>query len=125
MTINILYFSHEFPPDIGGSGVVAYQNASALISLGCNVDLLTKNSSKLSCPDGVNLLPTKNYHIWFLNYIPYINKLDKYDYIFINDPHSIFFSGLFFSKKNLSKSICFLHGSEPELILNNQTWKKK
>lgn len=121
----ILIFSHEFPPDIGGVGVVAEQFAIELSKLGYHVDVLTsfKQIKKQVFEFNTIYNNVKN-KFWFLGYKDIVN-FNKYDTIFLNDPSAIYTAGLFFNKEQLKKSICFLHGSEPERVYEKPTLFRK
>jgi len=60
--------------------------------------------------------------LWFLSFFNQIRP-QCYDVIILNDASAAFFSGLFFSKKSLSKCIYLLHGSEPEFIYEKPNLK--
>jgi L-malate glycosyltransferase len=114
--MKILIFSHEFPPNIGGAGVVAEQNAVILTKQGHSVTVLThkgrrgrKNS--IYKINEIYVLPG----FWFLSYWRSVD-FDNFDLIFINDMAATYTAGLVFSGAQLNKSIIFLHGSEPENI---------
>lgn len=115
--MRILIFSHEFPPDIGGAGVVAQQNARALAEAGNDVTVLTRDR-KINLENDliytIKRIPTYG-KLWFLTY-KYAVDFSDYDMIILNDPASIYVAGLFFNKETFDKTIAFLHGSEPELI---------
>lgn len=121
----ILIFSHEFPPVTGGAGTVAYQYAVQFALMNYEVEVLTSYQE-----DKVNSGQFKVIHnkiknkFWFLGYKNIVD-FDKYDVIFLNDPSAIYVGGMFFSEKLLNKSICFLHGSEPERIYENPTFLRK
>ncbi len=124
MSKKVLIFAHEFPPNIGGAGVVAYQNAIALKKLGVKVSVLTKEYKTNITNFALNFIPVRSYRFWPMTYVRACN-FDKFDIIILNDPQSIYFAGLYFSKKLLSKCICYIHGSEPELVIEGQTMLKK
>ncbi|MBD3843870.1 MAG: glycogen/starch synthase, partial [Campylobacterales bacterium] len=117
--MKILIFSHEFPPQVGGAGVVAEQNARALSKNGYDVTVLTREQKVLKQSNGYKIITVKSYNkLWFLVYKDSID-FDSFDLIFLNDPASIYVAGLFFDKKLLSKSLVFLQGTEPETIYLN------
>lgn len=111
-----LIFSHEFPPTLGGAGVVAQDYASCLSQAGYDVTVLTKLRENASYPDDfrVHQVKTPN-RLWFLSYRSALN-FEEYDLIILNDVGAAYTAGLFFSKTCLAKSIMLLHGSEPETI---------
>lgn len=124
MNSKILVFAHEFPPNVGGAGVVAYQNAKALTALGLEVYVLTKEYKDNINADGINFIPVQKKRLWPFSYVNSCN-FNEFDLIILNDPQSIFFAGVFFGSAILKKCVCYLHGSEPELILERTTFKKK
>jgi glycosyltransferase involved in cell wall biosynthesis len=124
--LKILVLSLEFPPNGGGAGVVAYQTCTKLAEVGFDVTLMTGYSASLVrevfsfnvIP--VNLIPK----FWFLSFFKKINASD-YDVILLNDPGAIYLAGLYLCSKDLSKCLCYLHGSEPEFIFEKPNFFKK
>lgn len=124
--MKVLVFSHEFPPDVGGAGVVGLQNAQLLSEYGHDVTVLTSNKNRIvdtNCPFKIVELPVF-YKLWFISYFIYLSFC-KFDFYVLNDRVSVFTAGLFFSKSKLKRSICFLHGSEPENIYIDPSLFKK
>lgn len=125
--MKILVFSHEFPPDVGGAGVVAQQNVKSLLQDGCQVTLLTRNS--LSHNDFLN----KNFKLVSINtsgplwpfYYGRAIDFNEFDLILLNDIASIYTAGIFFNKPLFEKTICFIHGGEPEIIYEKLSIKRK
>ena len=121
----ILIFSHEFPPFGGGAGVVAKDYAYLLSSQGHSVTVLTRDIKGIEENESYKIKIVKTLpKVWFISYIKAIDY-DKFDVIILNDNASVYFAGMFFSKKLLSKSIAFLHGSEPENIFEKPSKLKK
>ncbi len=109
---HILILSKEYPPDVGGAGVVASQIYNGLLTRGWNI-------RRNRC---FNLLPrifVFIYSAW------YVLISFKYDYVIINDMFFkkiyCFFS-FFYTPKN---TIIYLHGSEPEFLLSSKFLKKR
>jgi glycosyltransferase involved in cell wall biosynthesis len=125
--MKVLIISKEFPPDIGGAGVVAYNNAFQLSEFGHKVVVLTskllKNQRVESFP--FRVVEVKNSRLWFVNFYFKIKKMLDFDVFIFNDPHSVYVAGMALNQKNFNKSICYLHGSEPELIYEKQTLIKR
>jgi L-malate glycosyltransferase len=114
--MKILIFSHEFPPQIGGAGVVAEEYATCLSSAGHEVVVLTQLRENAAYTAPYKIIQVKTLsRLWFLSYR---NAVDfhAYDLIILNDVGAAYTAGLFFNKGLLSKSIMLLHGSEPETI---------
>lgn len=120
----ILIFSHEFPPFGGGAGVVAWQFASELKNNGYDITILTSYKRHKTNDTLFNMIHNKNNSkFWFFGY----RNIDfnQFDFILLNDPSAIYCGGLFFNKELLKKSICFLHGSEPERVYEKTTLLRK
>ena len=69
--LKVLVFSHEYPPQIGGAGVVAKQYLTELISAGVDASLLTKHRKgieNLIHPNIKLITIPENSKIWFLDY---------------------------------------------------------
>ena len=121
---NILIFSHEFPPDIGGAGIVAQQYANSFSQLGYNVTVLTRyqkyyNNNNNSSID-YKIIMSKDYgKLWFLSYKNSINFSD-FDLIILNDPAATYVAGLYFDETLFRKSVVFLHGTESEAIFKTK-----
>ena len=124
MKKEILIISNEFPPTVGGAGVMAYEVASALSTYkrkDINITLVTKhiasreNKNYLFKLIEVKTIPKIGpYSYW--NAIKKLN-LKKFEKIIINDIGAALVAAIFFNYKLKQKSIVFLHGSEPESIL--------
>ena len=113
--MKILIFSHEFPPTLGGAGVVAAEYANCLSSAGHDVTVLTKLRTNLSV-GRYKLLQVRTIRkLWFVSYRKAVD-FESYDLILLNDVVAAYTAGLFFNQCLLSKSIIVLHGSEPENI---------
>ncbi len=114
---NILIFSHEFPPDIGGAGIVAQQYADSFSRLGYNVTVLTRCQKKHNNKN-INykiVMPKNRRKLWFISYKKIIN-FSYFDLIILNDPAAVYVAGLYFDKVLFQKSVVFLHGTESETI---------
>jgi glycosyltransferase involved in cell wall biosynthesis len=117
--MKITIVSSEFPPMMGGAGVYIYQYALALSQLGHSVTVITS-----VCADEIDfgavtvIRVDRKSIIWpFLFYKKYQNK--NSDLVLLNDPSAIYMAGLFFSKVDYKKSICFLHGSEAKTVYSS------
>ncbi|MCG3760576.1 glycosyltransferase family 4 protein [Vibrio cincinnatiensis] len=122
--MRVLIFSNEFPPRGGGAGIVAEQFAEKLNSRGVNVEVLTSCFPGRSYNYAYPVIEKKLIKkLWFLSYKKF--NFDEYDIILLNDTISILVAGMFFSRERLSKTICMLHGSEPEYLLESVDIYKK
>jgi len=119
----ILIFSHEFPPLGGGAGVVANQFAVELTEIGYDVSVLCRYQETKKCKFKI-IHNHNSSKLWFYGY-KNILDYNQFDLIFLNDPSAIYCAGLFFTKSQLQKSICFLHGSEPERVYETSTFLRK
>lgn len=121
----LLVFSHEFPPHVGGAGVVAQQNARVLARTGYDVTVLTRQRPGAVLKSEYRVRAAPNYgKLWFLAFRKAL-EYSAFDVILLNDPAAIYTAGLFFDTALLERSICFVHGSEPELVLNTTNPIKK
>jgi len=112
----VLVFSHEFPPDVGGAGVGAMQNACALSSNGYDVTVLTRERPGMLVDGSYKIVEVSIlWKLWFLSYCKAVD-FNLFDLIILNDPAAIYVAGMFFTSKTFHKSIVFLRGSEPELF---------
>lgn len=126
----ILIFSREFPPFVGGAGTVAFEYARTLGDI-FEVTVLTESiqEDKNEKKDIFSNLKVKKMEPFF--FLPGVlkfcrfNDFNAFDLIILNDSSSIFYAGVFFSKKLLSKCVCIYHGSEPENIYENPSRLRK
>jgi len=121
----VLIFSREFPPKIGGAGTVAKQYAEMLSSYEVTVLTDYQKNLEISHEKKFQIIKVKTLpKIWFLFYKKAID-FKKFDLIILNDSDSAYIAGKYFRSELLSKSIIFLHGSEPEYIFENPSLTKK
>lgn len=125
--MKILIVSKELPPDIGGAGVVAYNNAAYLSKMGHEVVILTSKSLKYkrTVTSDFKVVEVDNQRLWFVPFYRELKRYSGFDVFLFNDPHAIYIAGIFLTKNKIKKFICYLHGSEPELIYKNQTLLKR
>ena len=123
--LKVLIISYEFPPDIGGAGVVADEYAAFFTQNSIDATVLTKRNNKRD----------KKHELFRIVEFPYLPKIQpffmflwlkimelsgsKFDNIILNDSGANLMASLFFSKKMKSRSIVFLHGSEDHYMVNN------
>ena len=118
----ILLVTEEFPPDVGGAGSVAYQNAKAL-SQWCNVDVLTRQrSGKVKEEKPFRLLEAPaapKVWVFSLGYALQTMNLSEYDSIILNDVGAAFVAGAVLGREDLTKSIVYTHGSDLDRIFGS------
>lgn len=123
--MKILIFSHEFPPAVGGAGVVAQEYAHCLSEAGHEVTVLTQDLGDTTTFNEFNIFRVKTFRsLWFFSYRKSID-FDLFDLIILNDVSATYTAGLFFTDATLAKSIVVLHGSEPETIFLKPSLKRK
>jgi len=116
----ILIITDEYPPRLGGAGIVA---KTYLESLKFSYDLTLANASGASADTRYHF--KKRSIIWPFQYFLLFKKLKlkQYDIIILNDGPVQFAASLFFSSRLLAKSIVIIHGIEsltlrPSLLSN-------
>jgi glycosyltransferase involved in cell wall biosynthesis len=133
--MKVLIFSHEFPPQVGGAGIVGQQFTQVLKEKH-EVYLLTRKRNKPQNESNlkiINILPDiKIPGIWFLtSFLKLIFfNFRKFDRIVLNDFPSSVVASFLFRKSTLSRSIFLWHGSEDKTILaknsiNGKLFRKK
>ncbi|WP_179632141.1 glycosyltransferase family 4 protein [Clostridium peptidivorans] len=121
MKKRVLLIAHEFPPKIGGAGMVAKDICNNLAKNDIQVDIITeyiKGREK----SAYNLIEIKTvrklipvFYYWKLCKI----NLDQYDKIILNDAAGIMCICMFFNKEIQKKCIVYMHGQEVEGIFIN------
>lgn len=113
----IIILSAEFPPLTGGAGRFINDFSRELSLYGNEVSVVTRGVKGTS--------HDKNLHVHFVHNIPKLFLFNiwfkfknlghqNYDYIILNDIGAAYIGAFLFSKSTLSKTICILHGQEPE-----------
>jgi glycosyltransferase involved in cell wall biosynthesis len=129
--MKILIISHEFPPEVGGSGVVANQFLNVLANKKHELSLITRKKNRADLGNNIKVYPillspsvkgfwlvTSILRLVFFNF-------KKYERIILNDFPSSVVASFIFSNKLLSRSIFMWHGSEDKTILNNRSLNGK
>jgi glycosyltransferase involved in cell wall biosynthesis len=120
--MKILIFANEFPPVVGGAGVVAAQNAYTLSLYGHDVTVLTRKRSGMDMENIYKIVEVAVFSkFWFLSYRKAVD-FASFDIIILNDLASAYVAGLYFSSTIFSKSIIILHGSEAGRIYKKQSF---
>lgn len=104
--MKILLISHEYPPRLGGAGIVA-KSIHHFFESRASSDIDLIYTRKLF---GSGLWS----RLWFLNYVVLFlcKSFRKYDLIILNDPAVQFAAGVVLRKKTLSKCVSIIHGPE-------------
>ncbi len=113
----VLMISYQYPPDIGGAGVVA-QDVARLLQNDVDITLLTLDKGS-QVKETFQVIQAKTQRpIRFLGLWKIIKKTDtsQYKKIILNDTGSCVVAALFFPSDLKKKCIIYLHGSEPENI---------
>jgi len=117
----ILIVTQEFPPRVGGAGVVGYQNARALASLGHEVTVVSLGNKADYQGQPFKIIVARRFSkVWIfaLYFILKCIKLNSVDTIILNDIGASLVFALFFNNKNiLAKTLIYLHGGEPSVVL--------
>lgn len=112
----ILLFSHEYPPCLGGVGTIALSIVNYFNDKdGYTIKVITSSRSK---PLDNNIIHSSKFsaRLWFLSYyFEFKHLINDADYIICNDPAAIYTAGKCFSKQELAKTICLIHGEEKYL----------
>jgi len=113
----ILIVTQEFPPDVGGCGVVAKSIANYLSEKQVQVTVLTSSDEVLLDKsqeayriDRVKRVPKIFPLVFMARLLRY--DLKAFDAIFINDVGAAFVSSLFLPKKYQQKCVVYLQGGE-------------
>jgi glycosyltransferase involved in cell wall biosynthesis len=110
----VIILSHELPPVVGGAGVVANYIFKNLDRKKFKVSI-----TRFVCFDNKII----NYVCKIIQVIFYISYSKFFDTVIIND---LFFKKIFcLLPLSNSKCIIYLHGSEPEYLLNNKRFRRR
>src|SRR5919108_206147 len=115
MPKKVLIISHEYPPVVGGAGVVAKDLVKKLLKNQVKVTLVTNYIGRNSDPE-YELIEVKTIpKLRFINFWNRIKKLplDGFDKIILNDIGAAMVGSYFFNDMLLKKTLVFLHGNEP------------
>lgn len=119
MPLNVLLVSQEYPPAVGGAGVVAEQNARGLAARGHQVTVVTRKWGPPEEPEGLYVIQVGGGKFWRFLMAKAISRLplDKYDVIVLNDIGAAVVVTSFFPwRRYRRKLVVYLHGGEPESV---------
>ena len=126
----ILIISLQFPPEIGGAGVVSWQAAKSLADLGHEVTVVTKleNVEALGSKlEKFSLIGVKThkiirpYELWF----QLKARLAAFDLIILGDAAASVFGALCLPQRVLDRTAVYLHGQEVPEILERPSLKAR
>jgi len=118
--LNILVLTAEYPPLTGGAGSFIYDLVNGLDKYPCRIIVVTRGScnSDIRLNDNLRIVKVKSYPKLFLFFmwlsVKKIYSRLNTDLIIINDVGAAMIAGFGFNDKMLKKTICILHGQEPE-----------
>ena len=118
----VLIVSYEFPPAIGGAGMVAYSLARNLIKEGCEVTIMTVNRKF----PGVRYPEEKLHYIfvkkywkyWFIDFAIKLKtiKYSNFDHVIVNDIGASLAAMFSYTSRSLVNYTIILHGNEESYI---------
>ena len=118
---SVLFISHEFPPMVGGAGVVCENIAKLLLRQGWDIRVITTKIKNRppppvplsECPDIRFIQP-----LFFL--LPFLRWKRQYSRIIINDMGSLLFALLFLNRADRKRTIYILQGQDHRNFGNNK-----
>jgi len=124
LKIRYLIISAEYPPLVGGAGSFISDFIKGLIGRGDKIELITRRFKGSKLEDNsnvfkVHLVPAIPQLFLLLMWLKLKRlNLQNFDYVILNDIGAAYIGAFSFNQKILDKTICFLHGQEPETIIN-------
>lgn len=121
--MKVLMISHEFPPYIGGAGVVGETIALGLSEKRIKVDVLTGKPVIHKKYKNFTIKTVKfKKKIWPYYYYKALKNLNlsSYDNIILNDMPAVILASLFLKKRHRKKTLIYLHGGESDYFFNNK-----
>lgn len=122
--MKVLLVSQEYPPCVGGAGIVARQTAEGLAASGNEVTVVTRHWAvskprhsdlKFCQAGGIKAL----WPFFMAKAIRSLN-IKAYESIIINDIGAALVFGTFFNEPSLlKKTVVYLHGNEPASLFQN------
>lgn len=117
MRKNILILSYQYPPTMGGAGIVA-QDTARIFNKNHKVTVVTLDKNQ-SAGDAFPIIPASTqWPFRFIGFWKTIRQLElaQFDEIIVNDTGASLVAALYFPKNIMAKCWIYLHGSEPENI---------
>lgn len=124
----VLLISMEFPPKVGGAGVVGLNTAKALSGLGYDVTVVTEAESAEYYKednlafDLISIKTIKFLRPWII-WFKLRRVLTYFDLIILNDGVAKKFGAYCLPKKILCKTVVYSHGQEGPAIFNTKSLK--
>lgn len=121
--MKILLVTQEYPPQAGGAGIVAEQNACGLAEKGHDVYVVTRMMEKDNVERDSKVMlkrvsgPRKLWPV-LMAYEVFKLKPGSFDRIIINDIGAMLVFLIFFGNKYFNKYVIYLHGGEVDKIVN-------
>jgi len=114
---NILIISYQYPPTVGGAGIVA-RDTARLLHQNYNVTVVTLDKGH-KIEEAFTVIQAKT--LWpfrFVGMWQTLKRLDleEFDNILVNDTGASLVAALYFPKQIQKNCWVYLHGSEPENI---------
>jgi len=126
--LNILVLTAEYPPLTGGAGSFIFDLVNGLEEYPCRITVITRGStsSDLSLSDNLRIIRVKSFPKLFLCLMwLQVKKIynRKTDLIVVNDVGAAMIAALGFNREMQNKTVCMLHGQEPEdVFVRNRYW---
>lgn len=125
MKKRVLIVSVEFPPMCGGAGRVGFDTAKRISRAGIDVDIITLSGALHV--EGCNFYEVKKipflFPLQFILKVRQLLKLNEYASVILNDIGAALAVCLMKNSKLDRKAILYLHGNEPEKIIEKPKWK--
>lgn len=125
MKKRVLIVSVEFPPMCGGAGRVGFDTAKRISRAGIDVDIITLSGALHV--EGCNFYEVKKipflFPLQFILKVRRLLKLNEYASVILNDIGAALAVCLMKNSKLDRKAILYLHGNEPEKIIEKPKWQ--
>lgn len=118
--MKILLITYKYPPDLGGTAVMAQRIATALSNAGHRITVLTTDNGATQRQPSLTFSLVKRrpiLYLFALSLRAYLyDRRENFDYILINDLPAAKAVALTFTRRMLRKVVLVIHGSEPENV---------
>lgn len=117
--MKVVIITNEYPPKTGGAGVVARRLYDDYSSAGHDVTLISPINIENKSVNSIKLKVHKFFALSYISINKIINDINP-DVLIVNDMPAIYSCALFMSRRNVEKSKCLIHGSEPEVLFGDK-----